>query len=143
MEILILNGPNMNLLGRRERSVYGNMSFETFYEILQSQYPDVTLTYFQSNNEGALIDKLHETGFTVDGILFNPGGYAHTSIALSDAVAAITTPVVEVHISNVFAREEFRHHSYISRNCAGIICGFGLEGYRLGIEHFLRKRETK
>ena len=142
MEILILNGPNMNLLGRRERSIYGNMSFDTFYEILQDQYPDVNLTYFQSNNEGALIDKLHEVGFTADGVLFNPGGYAHTSIALSDAVAAITSPVIEVHISNVFAREEFRHHSYISRNCAGIICGFGLEGYRLGIEHFLRKRET-
>ncbi len=143
MEILILNGPNMNLLGRRERSIYGNMSFDTFYEILQDQYPDVNLTYFQSNNEGALIDKLHEVGFTADGVLFNPGGYAHTSIALSDAVAAITSPVIEVHISNVFAREEFRHHSYISRNCAGIVCGFGLEGYRLGIEHFLRKRETK
>lgn len=143
MEILIMNGPNMNLLGRRERSIYGNMSFDTFYEILQDQYPDLNLTYFQSNNEGALIDKLHEVGFTVDGILFNPGGYAHTSIALADAVAAITSPVIEVHISNVFAREEFRHHSYISPNCAGILCGFGLEGYRLGIEHFLRRRETK
>ena len=143
MEILILNGPNMNLLGRRERSIYGNMSFETYYEILQGQYPNVKLTYFQSNTEGALIDKLHEVGFSADGILFNPGGYAHTSIALADAVAAITTPVIEVHISNVFAREPFRHHSYISRNCAGILCGFGLEGYRLGIEHFLRRREAK
>ncbi|MCU0352952.1 MAG: type II 3-dehydroquinate dehydratase [Cytophagales bacterium] len=143
MEILILNGPNMNLLGRRERSIYGNMSFDTYYEILQGQYPNVKLTYFQSNTEGALIDKLHEVGFSADGILFNPGGYAHTSIALADAVAAITTPVIEVHISNVFAREPFRHHSYISRNCAGIICGFGLEGYRLGIEHFLRRREAK
>ena len=143
MEILILNGPNMNLLGRRERSIYGNMSFETYYEILQGQFPDIKLSYFQSNTEGLLIDKLHEVGFTVDGVLFNPGGYAHTSIALADAVAAITSPVIEVHISNVFAREEFRHHSYISRNCAGIICGFGRESYRLGIEHFLRRREAK
>ncbi len=143
MEILILNGPNMNLLGRRERGIYGNMSFDTYYEILQSQYPDIQLSYAQSNSEGELIDKLHAVGFSINGILFNPGGYAHTSIALSDAVAAITTPVVEVHISNVFAREEFRHHSYISKNCAGIICGFGLEGYRLGIEHFLRRRDAK
>jgi len=143
MEILILNGPNMNLLGRRERSIYGNMSFETYYEILQGQFPNIKLSYFQSNTEGLLIDKLHEVGFTIDGVLFNPGGYAHTSIALADAVAAITSPVIEVHISNVFAREEFRHHSYISRNCAGIICGFGLESYRLGIEHFLRRREAK
>lgn len=143
MEILILNGPNMNLLGRRERNIYGNMSFDTYYEILQGQYPNIKLSYFQSNSEGGLIDKLHEAGFTADGILFNPGGYAHTSVALADAVAAITTPVIEVHISNVFAREPFRHHSYISPNCAGIICGFGLEGYRLAIEYFLRKRETK
>lgn len=139
MKILILNGPNMNLLGRRERNIYGNMSFDTYYEILQGQYSNVELTYFQSNTEGLLIDKLHETGFSFDGIIFNPGGYAHTSIALADAVAAITTPVIEVHISNVFAREPFRHHSYISRNCAGVIGGFGLEGYRLGIEYFLRK----
>ncbi len=139
MKILILNGPNMNLLGRRERNIYGNMSFETYYEILQGQFTDVELTYFQSNTEGLLIDKLHETGFTFDGIIFNPGGYAHTSIALADAVAAITTPVIEVHISNVFAREPFRHHSYISRNCAGVIGGFGLDGYRLSIEYFMRK----
>ena len=139
MKILILNGPNMNLLGRRERNIYGNMSFETYYEILQGQFTDAELTYFQSNTEGLLIDKLHETGFTFDGIIFNPGGYAHTSIALADAVAAITTPVIEVHISNVFAREPFRHHSYISRNCAGVIGGFGLDGYRLSIEYFMRK----
>ncbi len=139
MKILILNGPNMNLLGRRERNIYGNMSFDTYYEILQGQFADVELTYFQSNTEGLLIDKLHETGFTFDGIIFNPGGYAHTSIALADAVAAITTPVIEVHISNVFAREPFRHHSYISRNCAGVIGGFGLDGYRLSIEYFMRK----
>ena len=139
MKILILNGPNMNLLGRRERNIYGNMSFETYYEILQGQFTDVELTYFQSNTEGLLIDKLYETGFTFDGIIFNPGGYAHTSIALADAVAAITTPVIEVHISNVFAREPFRHHSYISRNCAGVIGGFGLDGYRLSIEYFMRK----
>lgn len=139
MKILILNGPNMNLLGRRERNIYGNMSFDTYYEILQHQFTDVELTYFQSNTEGLLIDKLHETGFTFDGIIFNPGGYAHTSIALADAVAAITTPVIEVHISNVFAREQFRHHSYISRNCAGVIGGFGLDGYRLSIEYFMRK----
>ena len=139
--ILILNGPNLNLLGRREPGIYGARSFEAYFEELCQQYPDVELTYFQSNHEGALIDKLHEVGFTADGVVLNAGAYTHTSIALHDAIRAITTPVVEVHISNVHQREEFRHHSCISAACRGVICGFGLDSYRLAVEALVKSEE--
>ncbi len=139
MKILILNGPNLNLLGVREKSIYGDQSFEAYFRKLQAQYGGVELTYFQSNSEGELINKLHEVGFSRDGVVFNAGGYTHTSVALGDAIAAITTPVVEVHISNVYAREPFRHHSYLSKNCAGVICGFGLESYRLALEYLVNR----
>lgn len=137
MKILILNGPNLNLLGRREPEIYGRQSFETFFEHLQVEFPGVTLHYFQSNHEGELIDKLHETGFSYAGIVLNPGGLAHTSVALADAVAAIETPVVEVHISNIFSRETFRHHSFLSACCVGSITGLGLKGYELAIDYLL------
>jgi 3-dehydroquinate dehydratase-2 len=140
MKILIINGPNLNLLGVREKGVYGSESFESYFEKLKSLFLQTDLSYFQSNIEGELINKLHGVGFSIDGIILNAGGYTHTSIALADAIAAIKTPVIEVHISNIYARESFRHHSYLSRNCAGVICGFGLDGYRLAIEHF-RKPE--
>lgn len=136
-KILILNGPNLNLLGVREKGIYGNQSFEEYFETLRSQYTKIDLTYFQDNNEGAIIDKLHEVGFAYTGIVLNAGAYTHTSIAIADAIAAITTPVVEIHISNVHQREEFRHHSYLSKNCKGVILGFGLDSYRLAIESFL------
>lgn len=139
MKILILNGPNLNLLGTREPEIYGTQSFETFLETLRSSLPEVELEYFQSNHEGELLDKLHEAGFSVGGIVFNAGAFTHTSIALADAIAAITTPVIEVHISNVHRREPFRHHSFLSANCAGSIVGLGLEGYRLAVEWFVRK----
>ena len=137
MKIQIINGPNINLLGKREPGIYGNQSFENYLQILKQRYPDVEITYFQSNCEGALIDKLHEVGFDADGIILNAGAYTHTSIALQDAIRAIKSPVVEVHISNVHAREEFRHKSLISAACKGTICGFGLESYRLAVESFL------
>ena len=139
MKIQILNGPNLNLLGVREKSIYGSSGFEPFLESLRADYSHVTIDYFQSNSEGALIDKLHETGFSYDGIIFNAGAYTHTSIAIADAIAAITTPVVEVHISNVHAREEFRHISRMAGNCKGVIAGFGLQSYRLALESFLVK----
>ena len=126
-KILILNGPNLNLLGTREPEIYGHQTFEQFLDI----------EYFQSNEEGAIINKLHEVGFTYEGILLNAGGYTHTSIAIADAVASIKTPVIEVHISNVHARESFRGHSYLSPNCKGIIVGFGLRGYELGLYSFV------
>lgn len=138
MKILIVNGPNLNLLGVREKSIYGNTGFETFLQQLKGNYPDITLEYFQSNHEGKLIDKLHELGFSVDGIILNAGAYTHTSLALADAIAAITSPVVEVHISNVYAREPFRHHSYLAKNCKGVISGFGLDSYRLALESLLQ-----
>lgn len=134
MRIQIINGPNINLLGKREPSVYGSRTFEDYYTCLIKQYPMIEFDYYQSNIEGELINKLHEVGFEVDGIILNAGAYTHTSIALLDAIRAITTPVVEVHISNVHAREEFRHHSMISSACLGTICGFGLDSYRLGVE---------
>ena len=140
-KILILNGPNLNLLGVREKGIYGDQSFETYFEELKSQFPNLELSYFQSNSEGSLIDKLHEVGFSWDGIVFNAGAYTHTSVALGDAIAAINTPVVEVHISNVHQREAFRHHSYLSKNCKGIIVGFGLDGYRLAIDSFTKKEQ--
>ncbi|MCF0064918.1 type II 3-dehydroquinate dehydratase [Dyadobacter chenwenxiniae] len=135
-KILILNGPNLNLLGKREPGVYGNQSFEDYFETLKSLFQDIELHYFQSNHEGAIIDKIHEVGFTFDGIVINAGGYTHTSIALADALSAVTTPAVEVHISNIHARESFRHHSYLTSRCKGMICGLGLGGYELAVRYF-------
>jgi 3-dehydroquinate dehydratase II len=139
MNIIIINGPNLNLLGKREPSVYGNQSFEAYFETLNAQFPQVNLSYYQSNVEGELINKLHEVGFLVDGIILNAGGYTHTSVALSDAVAAISSPVIEVHISNIFAREDYRHISLLSKHCIGIISGLGLQGYQLAVQSFLTK----
>ena len=133
-KILILNGPNLNLLGQRETSVYGDRSFDEFFNELVDRYPDVDLHYAQSNSEGTLIDELHEVGFSFDGVILNAGAYTHTSIAIADAIAAINCPVIEVHISNVHQRESFRHHSFISKNCKGVILGFGLDSYRLALE---------
>ncbi len=137
MKILLINGPNLNLLGKREPEIYGHQTFEDYFEVLQELFPAVTLTYFQSNHEGALIDKLHEVGFSLDGIVLNAGAYTHTSIALADAVGAIKTPVIEVHISNIHAREAFRQQSFIAAKCAGSIVGLGLDGYRLAVNHFV------
>jgi 3-dehydroquinate dehydratase-2 len=135
MKIIIINGPNLNLLGTREKSIYGNESFEAYYEKLRVKFPSVAMEYYQSNVEGELINKLHEVGFSYDGIVLNAGGYTHTSVAISDAIAAIKTPVVEVHISNIHAREEFRHLSLITKECAGMITGFGLSGYDLALTY--------
>ena len=136
-KILILNGPNLNLLGVREKSIYGDQSFDKYFNSLKERFKDVDLVYFQSNTEGIIVDKLHEVGFEYDGVVLNAGAYTHTSVAIADAIAAIQTPVVEVHISNVHQREEFRHHSYLSKDCKGVILGFGLDSYRLGIESLL------
>lgn len=138
MKICIINGPNLNLLGQREPGVYGSESFESYLDVLKKKYSEIEFTYFQSNIEGEIIDKLHETGFSSDGIIMNAGGYTHTSVAIGDAVKAIKTPVVEVHISNVHAREEFRSISMISAGMKGIITGFGMDSYRLGVESFLK-----
>lgn len=132
-KILLLNGPNLNLLGVREKSIYGDQDFVSFFEELKDEFPDVDLTYFQANSEGAIIDEIQRVGFEWDGIVLNAGAYTHTSIAIADAIAAVNTPVIEVHISNVHQREEFRHHSYLSAQCKGVILGFGLNSYRLGI----------
>jgi 3-dehydroquinate dehydratase-2 len=137
MHIYILHGPNLNLLGQREPEVYGHRTFDAFLLELKADFPQLDITLFQSNHEGALIDKLHEIGFSAQGIILNAGAYTHTSIALADAVAAITSPVVEVHISNVHARETFRQQSYTAPHCRGVISGFGLEGYRLALQFFL------
>ena len=137
MKIIIINGPNLNLLGKREPEVYGNETFESYFKKLQIQFPNVTLEYFQSNIEGELIDKIQEVGFSYDGIILNAAAYTHTSVGIADAVKAITTPVIEVHISNTFAREEFRHHSFISPNVKGIIIGFGMKSYQLALQSFL------
>ncbi len=134
MKIQIINGPNLNLLGVREPTVYGNSSFDDFFNKLCARYPDVQLDCYQSNVEGELIDKIHEVGFSYDAIVLNAGAYTHTSVALLDAIKAVNTPVIEVHISNVHQREEFRHKSMISAGCKGVICGFGLDSYRLAIE---------
>ncbi|MDR1879395.1 MAG: type II 3-dehydroquinate dehydratase [Tannerellaceae bacterium] len=136
-KIQIINGPNLNLLGKREPAVYGSVSFESYLDTLRVRYPQCAFSYFQSNHEGELIDKIHETGFDCDGIILNAGAYTHTSIALHDAIKSVGTPVVEVHISNVHGRESFRHHSMISPVCKGVIIGFGLDSYRLAIESFL------
>lgn len=135
--IQIINGPNLNLLGKREPGVYGSQSFEQYFEILKATYPQAELLYFQSNHEGAIIDKIHETGFDFDGIVLNAGAYTHTSVAIADAIRSVTTPVIEVHISNVFKREAFRHHSYLSEACRGCIVGFGMDSYRLAVDSLL------
>ena len=139
MKIQIINGPNINLLGKREPGIYGARSFEDYFMELKSRYPEVEFEYYQSNVEGEMIDKLHEVGFDFDGIVLNAGAYTHTSIALQDAIRAISSPVIEVHISNVHQREEFRHKSMISCACVGVICGFGLDSYRLAVEALLAK----
>lgn len=138
MKLMIINGPNLNLLGVREPSVYGNQTFEQYLSDLKKRFASVTIDYFQSNVEGEIINQLHQAGFSYDGILLNAGGYTHTSVAIADAVAAIKAPVIEVHISNIFAREEFRHHSLIAGKCQGSISGFGLDSYRLAVESFLK-----
>jgi len=137
MAILIINGPNLNLLGKREKQIYGNQSFEEYLQDLQKKYPKANLDYFQSNSESEIINKIHEVGFSIDGIIINAGAFTHTSVALRDAIAGVTSPVIEVHISNVHAREEFRRNSYLSAVCKGIIVGFGLDSYRLALENFL------
>jgi len=138
MTIAIINGPNLNLLGKREPAVYGAVSFDDFLGTLRERFSNVTLTYYQSNVEGELINEIQRAGFACDGIILNPGGYTHTSVAIGDAVAAIKAPVIEVHISNVHAREEFRRHSYVSPKAAGTICGLGLEGYALALQWLTR-----
>lgn len=137
MRILIINGPNINLLGKREPTIYGSVSFEDYLASLRARYADVQIDYFQSNIEGELINKIHETGFDIDGIILNAGAYTHTSIALQDAIRAVPAPVIEVHISNVHARESYRHVSMIACACKGVICGFGLNSYRLALEDLL------
>ncbi|RZJ73644.1 type II 3-dehydroquinate dehydratase [Flavobacterium sp.] len=137
MRIIIINGPNLNLLGKREPEVYGHHTFDDYFETLKSVFPDVQLEYFQSNIEGEIITKIQETGFSYDGIVLNAAAYTHTSIGIGDAVKAVLTPVVEVHISNTFAREAFRHQSYISANAKGVILGFGFKSYELAIRSFL------
>lgn len=139
MNIAIINGPNLNLLGKREPGVYGSQTFEDYFQTLRQQYPQVSFHYFQSNVEGELINELQRVGFSFDGIIMNPGGYTHTSVAIGDAIAAITTPVVEVHISNVHAREDFRKLSHVSAKAAGSIIGLGIKGYELAVEWLLRK----
>ena len=136
-KILILNGPNLNLLGKREPGIYGSLSFESYFESLKILFSDVELYYFQSNHEGALLDKIHEVGFTYEGLVINAGAYTHTSVALADALSAVTMPAVEVHISNIHKREAFRHHSYLTSRCVGMICGLGLQGYELAIRYLV------
>jgi len=136
MKIIIINGPNLNLLGKREPEIYGNQTFEQYFEMLKEKFTSVELHYFQSNHEGAIIDKIHEIGFEFDGIIMNAGGLTHTSVALADALSAVKTPAVEVHISNIHARESFRHHSYLTSRCKGMICGLGLKGYELAVKWF-------
>jgi len=137
MNIQIINGPNLNLLGVREKSIYGDSSFEDYLITLRKRYANITINYYQSNVEGEIINKLHEVGFSCDGIVINAGAYTHTSVAISDAIAGIKTPVIEVHISNVYKREEFRHKSLLAANCRGVIAGFGMDSYRLAVENFV------
>ena len=143
MRIQIINGPNINLLGKREPSIYGAVSFDTYLNTLKNSYPDISFSYYQSNIEGELINKIHDVGFDFDGIILNAGAYTHTSIALQDAIRAITAAVIEVHISNVHKREEFRHKSMISCACIGVICGFGLNSYRLGVEALIDRTQQE
>jgi 3-dehydroquinate dehydratase-2 len=142
MKIQIINGPNLNLLGKRETAIYGKRSFEEFLKELKAEFPEVELHYFQSNHEGALIDKIQEVGYSFDGIILNAAAYTHTSIALADAIAAISCPVIEVHISNIHAREAFRKHSYTAEQCRGVITGLGLIGYKLGVQFLLSSKNT-
>jgi 3-dehydroquinate dehydratase II len=137
MKIQIINGPNLNLLGVREKSIYGNTDFETYLQELRKRYAGVEISYYQSNVEGEIINKIHEVGFSYDGVIINAGAYTHTSIAIADAIAAVNTPVVEVHISNVYKREEFRHNSMLAASCKGVIAGFGMDSYRLAVENFI------
>ena len=137
MKLLIINGPNLNLLGKREPEIYGKQTFEEYLDILRKDFSTIEIDYFQSNSEGAIVDKLHEARTAVDGIILNAGAYTHTSVAIADAVSAISVPVVEVHISNVFSREVFRHYSYLSPVCKGCIVGFGMDSYRLAIQSFM------
>jgi 3-dehydroquinate dehydratase-2 len=137
-KIIIINGPNLNLLGKREPDTYGNKSFDSYFKELLTEFPETELTTFQSNVEGEIINKIQETGFSLDGIVLNAGGYTHTSVAIADAIAAIKTPVIEVHISNVYAREEYRHQSLMAKNCKGVIAGFGLDSYKMAINSFLK-----
>ena len=134
MKVIIINGPNLNLLGKRDVAIYGNISFEEYFSSLKENYLNIKLSYFQSNIEGELIEKLQEVGFSYDYILLNAGGYSHTSVSISDAISSIETPVIEVHISNIYSREEFRTKSLLSKNCKGVICGFGLDSYKLALE---------
>ena len=134
MKVIIINGPNLNLLGKRDVAIYGNISFEEYFSSLKENYSDIKLSYFQSNIEGELIDKLQEIGFSYDYVLLNAGGYSHTSVSISDAISSIETPVIEIHISNIYSREEFRTKSLLSKNCKGVICGFGLDSYKLALE---------
>lgn len=138
MRIQIINGPNLNLLGTREPGIYGQQSFDEYLPLLQARYPDLEISYYQSNVEGELINKMQEVGFSFDGIVLNAGAYTHTSVALHDCIRSLKCPVIEVHISNVHQREAFRHHSFISSACKGVICGFGLDSYRLAVEALLR-----
>ena len=137
-KIIIINGPNLNLLGKREPETYGDKSFDSYFKELEVEFPEMELTSFQSNVEGEIINKIQETGFSLDGIVLNAGGYTHTSVAIADAIAAIKTPVIEVHISNVYAREEYRHQSLMAKNCKGVIAGFGLDSYKMAINSFLK-----
>ena len=137
MKIQIINGPNLNLLGTREPSIYGHQSFDDFFDELVVKYPDIQLNYFQSNSEGEIIDRIHEIAYAYNGIIINPGAYAHTSIAIADAIRAVQCTVVEVHISNVYAREAYRHHSYLSPHVLGVISGLGLEGYQLALDYLI------
>lgn len=136
-KIIIINGPNLNLLGKREPGIYGSQSFEQYFEDLKRKFTEVELHYFQSNHEGFIIDKIHEIGFEFDGVILNAGGLTHTSIALADALSAVPVPTVEVHISNIHARESFRHHSYLTSRCKGMICGLGLKGYELAVHYLM------
>lgn len=137
MKIIIINGPNLNLLGKREPHIYGDMDFNSYFELLQKEFPQISLNYFQSNIEGEIINKIQETGFNYDGIILNAGAYTHTSIAIADSIAAIKTPVIEVHISNIFAREDFRQISLLAKHCSGSISGFGLKSYNLALLSFI------
>ena len=143
MQILIINGPNLNLLGKREPEKYGHSSFEDYFIVLKSRYTDITFGYFQSNIEGEIINEIQKSGFSYDGIIINAAGYSHTSVSITDAIAAVNTPVIEVHITNIFAREEFRHTSLIGRTCAGSISGFGLDSYRLAVEALIEITKSK
>jgi 3-dehydroquinate dehydratase-2 len=143
MQIVIINGPNLNLLGKREPEKYGHSSFEDYLTILKLRFPGIAFEYFQSNIEGQIIDEIQKSGFSTDGIIINAGGYTHTSVSITDAIAAVKTPVIEVHITNISAREDFRHTSLIGRNCAGSISGFGLDSYRLAVEAFIELANSK